>query len=71
MKRFCVVAPVRTPNALIAVKSAIAIAATSPLGSCHPVSGAKYFANVTAAAAVPPLCETSSSVQPYMKASDG
>ena len=46
-------------------------AATSPLESCQPVSGAKYVANVTAAAAIPPLCETSNSVQPYIKASDG
>ena len=40
-----------------------------PYGTKSPATVARYAA--TAAAAMPPLCETSSSVHPYMKASTG
>ena len=38
---FCVVVPVRTPSALIAVKAAMAITATAALDECVPLSVSK------------------------------
>ncbi len=71
IKRFCVEVPVRTPSALTAVKTAIATIAITAVDPSWPVNGEKYAANVTAAAAIPPLCDTKRSVHPKIKASAG
>src|SRR6266403_6373546 len=67
INRFCVVLPARTPRQLIivrAIRTMVASnAATVSLASICP-GAHTYFAKVTATAAIPPLCVTSSNAQP-------
>src|SRR6202011_5900770 len=64
---FCVVLPARTPRQLMIVRTVRTIvasqAATLSLASICP-SAHTYFANVTATAAMPPVCVTSNNAHP-------
>src|ERR1700686_1267961 len=64
---FCVVLPARTPRQLMIVKTASASAARNAAKlslACACPSEQTYFANVTATAAIPPVCVTRSRAQP-------
>ncbi len=67
ISQFCVVLPARTPRQLMTVSMRSAIAASHAAAVSlvwAPTMAKRYFANVTATAAIPPLWITSSSAQP-------
>ena len=71
MSRLCTLLPARAPRQLMAVSPSRTIAAMAPSLAVTPLISRKYCANVTATAAIPPVCVTSSSTQPYTNATEG
>jgi len=67
----CVLLPLRTPRQLMTVRIRSAPTAITASGMPAPVSSTRYFPNVAATAAIPPVCTTSSSAQPYRNATAG
>ena len=64
ISKLCTLLPARAPRQLMAVSASKTIAAMAPSLVVTPLISRKYFANVTATAAMPPVCVTSSSTQP-------
>ncbi len=64
MKSDCTSLPALTPKQFTVVSAARARTATTDSGTPRGTSSPRYRANVTATAAMPPLCVTSRSTQP-------
>ena len=62
MNTLCRLLPARTPRQFTAVSTANAVTAMTPSAAGIPLRSRKYRAKVIATAAIPPLCDTSSSV---------
>ncbi len=67
----CTLLPARAPRQLMAVSPNSAAAAMALSLQPAPLISRKYPAKVTATAAMPPVCVTSSSTQPYTNATAG
>jgi hypothetical protein len=63
--------PARTPRQLITVRISSVATASTEVVMPTPVSSRKYAAKVMATAAIPPVCVTSRSAQPYRNATIG
>ena len=64
MRTLCTLLPARTPKQLIAVKPSRVTAAIGAIAPARSGDLAIVAANVTATAAIPPVCVTSRSTQP-------